>query len=303
MKLLTAFTLIALIQHASIASFTMETVTVGALDNAADTTGYGAVSYEYAMGKYEVTNSQYVAFLNAKAADDTLSLFNASMSITQTGSSGEYVYSTTSPDAPILSLSFWSAVRFANWMHNGQGTGDTETGSYTLTSEGMANNTVTRNANATWVIPSEDEWYKAAYYNAELETYTMYAAGTGVLPEAATPNVDSDQANFNNVVGHATAVGAYTGSVSYWGTFDQNGNASEWLETIESASERTYRGGSYMTPGILLKKTARNGLGLEGNSDTGFRLAMVPEPQWSAALMAAAAFLYLCLGRRALQKR
>ena len=38
---------------------------VGNPGNTADTTGFGAVSYAYNIGTYDVTNSQYVAFLNS----------------------------------------------------------------------------------------------------------------------------------------------------------------------------------------------------------------------------------------------
>ena len=49
-------------------------VTVGPAGNSADSTGLGSVSYEYHIGKYEVTNAQYVGFLNAVAATDRYGL-------------------------------------------------------------------------------------------------------------------------------------------------------------------------------------------------------------------------------------
>ena len=60
-------------------SVTIQTVAVGDVGNAADTTGYGAVNYQYSIGKYEVTNAQYAAFLNAKAATDTYGLYSEDM--------------------------------------------------------------------------------------------------------------------------------------------------------------------------------------------------------------------------------
>src|SRR5271163_899297 len=66
---------------------------------------------------------------------------------------------------PVTRVDFWDACRFANWLDNGQptgaeGLGTTETGTYTLTSTAISDNTVTRNAGATWAVPSEDEWYR-----------------------------------------------------------------------------------------------------------------------------------------------
>ena len=63
-------------------------------------------------------------------------------------------------------VSFWDAARFANWLHNGQptgpqGPGTTEDGAY----HDVGNQTLFgRNAGAKFFIPTEDEWYKAAYH-------------------------------------------------------------------------------------------------------------------------------------------
>ena len=54
-------------------------VTVGNSGNAADTTIYGAVAYSYWIGKYDVTGSQYTAFLNAVGKSDTYALYSASI--------------------------------------------------------------------------------------------------------------------------------------------------------------------------------------------------------------------------------
>ena len=46
-------------------------------NNTADATGFGSVPYNYSIGKYEVTNSQYADFLNAIASSgDPLGYFN-----------------------------------------------------------------------------------------------------------------------------------------------------------------------------------------------------------------------------------
>ncbi len=86
--------------------------------------------------------------------------------IQQNGPSGGYIYSVIgSANHPITYVNWYDAARFTNWLYNGQpttggeGNGTTETGSYTL--NGSNPNNVTRNANATWVIPTENEWYKA----------------------------------------------------------------------------------------------------------------------------------------------
>jgi hypothetical protein len=130
----------------SIASaVTIDWVTVGNPENIADTTGApnpcGAVDYEYQIGKYEVTAGQYTEFLNAVAATDTHGLYNASMwssthgcKIERSGGSGSYSYSVAADraDRPVTYVSWCDTMRFSNWLHNGQGAGDTENGAYDM---------------------------------------------------------------------------------------------------------------------------------------------------------------------------
>jgi formylglycine-generating enzyme len=50
-------------------------------------------------------------------------------------------------------------------MTNGQGSGSTETGTYTLVGGQTCGNAVAVNPGATFYIPTENECYKAAYYS------------------------------------------------------------------------------------------------------------------------------------------
>ena len=166
---------------AQVPSVNPNTVFVGDAGNAADTTGYGSVSYDYYMGRHEVTNGEYTEFLNAVAATDPNNLFDARMSIIRSGSSGNYSYSATEgkTDHPVVYTSFYDASRFANWLMNGQPTGlqdasTTEEGFYTF----VDSTTISRQASHSgqkvngknWVaVANEDEWYKAAYYNPDLD--------------------------------------------------------------------------------------------------------------------------------------
>lgn len=288
---------------------TLEWVTVSDAGNAADSTGYGSVSYEYQIMKYEVTNAQYAEFLNAKAASDPNNLYNTSMGsdarggITRSGSSGSYSYSVKSgyADMPVVYVSHLDAQRFANWIHNGQGSGDTETGAYTVGSlaihSGLAN---------VW-IPTENEWYKAAYYQpmsagGPSDSYWLYPTRSDTQPTSATaPSALANAANyyyddsianginggyavtqstsFNGGTNYLTNVGAYSNSSSYYGTFDQGGNVWEWNEAVFSGTARGLRGGSYIGVDSLQSSVPAFLDPANELNDVGFRLASsVPEP-------------------------
>lgn len=226
----------------------------------------GAVGYVYRIGKYEVTNAQYCEFLNAVATSgDPHGLYNAEMGrttypegsgIMRTGTEGNYTYRLISGRAnkPVKFVSFWDACRFANWLHNDQGNGDTETEAYTLTPEGIDNNTITRNAEWRFAVTSEDEWYKAAYHKNDGPTgnYWDYPTGSDIPPTAEGPpgtDMVNGSANWDNEVWsdwtqEEIDVGAYTAkpSSSPYGTFDQGGNAWEWNETASMRQDYGTRG-------------------------------------------------------------
>jgi formylglycine-generating enzyme required for sulfatase activity len=257
------------------ASVTIDWVAVGNAGNAADTTGYGAVAYAYQIGKYEVTNAQYGAFLNAAAKTDNYALYNSNMSslgISRSGSSGSYTYSVTTALAnrPVVYVSWFDAARMANWMVNGQGNGSTETGAYTLNGA-TSGVSFTKNAGAQVYIPTENEWYKAAYYNAANTSYSLYPNGQNTITTA--------DANYNNFVGSTTNVGTYSSDPSSYGTFDQGGNVWEWNDAVTSSSRRGLRGSSFDSNGSNLRASSRDGTGPAGeDNDLGFRVASVPEP-------------------------
>lgn len=124
---------------------TIDLVTVVDPGNDTNTGSVGSVDYNYQIGTFEVMNSQYVEFLNSVAATDTYGLYQPMMGfsawggITRSGSSGGYTYSVKAnmSDKPVNYISFYDAVRFVNWLENGQpigaqGPGTTETGTYSL---------------------------------------------------------------------------------------------------------------------------------------------------------------------------
>jgi formylglycine-generating enzyme required for sulfatase activity len=242
--------------------------TVGDPGNACDDTPqqgcFGDVDYIYRIARHEVTNAQYAEFLNAKAAADPLALYNPDMAslpggIARSGSSGSYTYAAIAgrEQQPVSSVSYFDALRFANWLHNGQGDGDTETGAYTLLggTPTPSNPLVQRNAGARVWLTTDDEWYKAAYYAPGSGTYHDYPTGTDTLITCAAPTATANTANCAGVAGGFTDVGSYPGSPSPNGTFDQGGNATEWTDgDVGILENRPLRGGGYHSPANQLRR-------------------------------------------------
>ncbi len=232
-----------------------------------DNWSYGTVDYTYGIGKYEVTAAQYCDFLNHKAKSDPYGLYNTSMdtanseygcNIKRSGTSGSYSYSVAADWAnrPVNYVSFWDACRFANWLNNGQGDGDTETGAYTLNDyNGSDGRDIQRNVDWGWAIASENEWYKAAYYKGGGTDagYWDYPTQSNDRPSNVGTDGYIDPGNHANywasgpTIGspyYRTNAGEFENSASAYGTFDQGGNVFEWTDATYAAY-RIYRGGSF----------------------------------------------------------
>jgi formylglycine-generating enzyme required for sulfatase activity len=289
----------------------IDMVTVGDAGNTADTTGYGAVADEFQIMKYEFTNQQYTDFLNSVDASGTNpnSVYNSSMgsdarggiSFTSGAASGsKYAARSNMGDKPVNYVSWFDAARVSNWLMNGAtGTSSMETGAYTL-NNATSGTAPAANSGATFYIPTENQWYKAAYYkggstNAGYWNYAtqsdsaptaVTAGSTGIGSSGSTGNF----ANYNQGAdwgspvqnGNVTTVGT-NGGASAYGAFDMSGNLMEWNDlTGASGSSRGRRGGAWNDDASLLSSSGRRTSAPSNEFVTiGFRLASpvaVPEP-------------------------
>lgn len=304
----------------------LETVWVGNPGNANDSTGYGAVGYGYQMGKYEVTNAQWREFLTAKASvSDPYGLYTTDMAgayggIDRMWSVDNYVYTAKGGDAnwdnrPVNWVSWYDAARFCNWLT----TGTTEDGVYKF-SGGALQSVMDHQAarvvyGTAYFLPTENEWYKAAYYDLSKPGgggYWVYPTRSDTPPinTLLTPDL-SNHANFCDyfhtgnstyTLGsphYSTVVGDFENSASPYGTLDQGGNVNEWNETAVYSWARGARGGGWRSnSGNLAAFSGGAGDPATTFNDIGFRVASVPEPDSIAMLLAGAACLLACAWRR-----
>lgn len=269
--------------------------------NAPDTSGYGAVAYNFKMAKYETTLNQYVEFLNAVAATDSYNLYNPNMEadssvagIRRSGDPGDYAYSVIGDgNRPVTYVSWFDAARFCNWLHNGRPAGlqnadTTEDGAYNLNGA-IAGLGFTRLWGAKYWIPSEDEWYKAAFFDPRdqasggpsgNDNYWLYTTMRETAPGNAIGS-SPNQANIFNGTYSVTpgpnrlsAVGAYTNSPTYFGTFDQGGSLWEWNDAIINVDFRGQRSGSWDNDANTLRSLERGQNFPQTESNlAGFRIA------------------------------
>ena len=299
----------------NLGSFSGEFVTVGDPGNTADTSpvGYGAVSQTFDIMKFEFTNQQYVQFLNSvdPNGNQTNGIYNDFMgsnarggiSFTSGNSAGsKYAVKTNMGNKPVIYVSWFDAARVSNWLHNGATSSSSmETGAYTL-NNATTGNALALNIGAKFFIPSENQWYKAAYYKGGGTNagYWDYATQSDSAPTSVTADPTGDGsagssdnfANYNNDAdwnsrnGNVTTVGTNGGHSAY-GAFDMSGNVREWNDlNSSSSSSRGIRGGDWNdNSGSLSSSSARDDFNTHNElNDVGFRVAslssdaVVPEP-------------------------
>ena len=223
--------------------FTIDFVDVGNAGNAADATTYGAVPYEYRVGKYEISQD---AITKATASGMTYVTAGA-----WTGSQ------------PAATISWYDAAAFVNWLNTSTG----NQAAYNLTFSGswsmnlwssadawqLGGENPYRNKDAVYFLPSENEWVKAAYYNPAGSNYFFYPTASSSAPTAVVSGTDAGSAVYNGFAAFPAEVDS-AGGLSPYGTMGQGGNVFEWMESAFNGSNslaseyRAVRGGNWVIP-------------------------------------------------------
>jgi len=262
----------------------MDFVNVGNAGNTADDTTYGAVGYNYRIGTYEVTADQWAAVLAAAPG---------------VGNAGYW-----SGSQPTADTSWYEAAKFCNWLT----TGDVNSGVYnTSTWAIMDHQTAGVTYGTAYFIPTEDEWYKAAYHKNNGVTggaanYWDYPTGSDSVPTAVYGGTAAGTAVFygNGVSPTVPANVDNAGGLSPYGTMGQGGNVFEWNEVLVNGYYRGLRGGSFDHDEYSLRASNRySSFDPSGVSiGIGFRVASVPEPASLIMLAGIAVMSLLYFWRR-----
>jgi formylglycine-generating enzyme len=259
-------------------AFSMDFVTIGNPNNAADTTGSpnpaGSVSYVYGMSKYEICRE----IIDKANLGGNLGITMADMK--NQGGNGS--------NKPATGISWYEAARFVNYLNTCAGyppaykfDGSGNFQLWTTQDSGYVATNPFRNAQAKYFLPNTDEWYKAAYGGYWNGGWYNYPIGNDAPPTAVASSVNyGGVAVFGGQTGPADVTSA--ASINYYGTIGMGGNVSEWTEsaydlvndTVDEARE--IRGGSWLTNSNWLNCAFRTFSGPSTETSTqGFRVAMV----------------------------
>ncbi len=172
-------------------------VTVGAPGNPPDehrprVGAHGAVGHTFEISKHQVSNAEYSEFLNAVARRaDPHGLYNPRMRIRRlpspSGTNGfQYAPDPETSHLAVTCLTWFDAIRYCNWLHGG----DTERGAYEISPSRKVG---PRHRDAKYFLPSENEWYKAAYYDPGKKNYARFHRNIGGLLSLSTSKLRSER--------------------------------------------------------------------------------------------------------------
>jgi formylglycine-generating enzyme required for sulfatase activity len=248
------------------------------------------------MGKYEISQLQITKATQIGMANVSAGAWSGSQ--------------------PAANISWYEAAAFVNFLNTNSG----KTAAYALTFSNSqwsmalwsseqawtaGGTNLYRNKNAFYFLPSENEWYKAAYYNAAGTNYFLYPTASSSAPGWVASGTEAGTAVYKNAASVPALVDS-AGGLSPYGTMGQGGNVYEWNEsafagTNSSSSEaRAVRGGGWFDDVIFLRSSFRGSIGPAGeNGSIGFRVANVPEPSTYALLLMAGAGWLLWKRRKA----
>lgn len=275
--------------------FTIEFTTVGNPGNPPNLFGArptGSVPYVFRMGQHEISRAMVDMATTAGHLGITLDPMT-------------YVPAGPRPNMPATHVSWNEAARFVNWMNASHGFSPaykfaTQPGQAGYDANenillwepgdgGYDAGNPFRNRSARYFLPSEDEWYKAAYYDPNANNgngrYWNYATGSDAPPRRVASGTAAGTAVYGQPDWRGPADVTQAGGLSPYGVMGMGGNVFEWQETgfdlanDNAAARRGIRGGGYaytdyMTSAFRIAETPE----FQSGDYLGFRVASAIEP-------------------------
>ncbi|MEM1060650.1 MAG: SUMF1/EgtB/PvdO family nonheme iron enzyme [Verrucomicrobiota bacterium] len=278
--------------------FTIDFMAVGDAGNPADNTGFGGVVYDYRISTYEI-NEDMINKANTLGG----------LGLTQ---------DNRGANKPTTSMTWNEAARFVNWLNTSQGYqaaynfavqpgegGYDPNANLVLWDAADAwtdgGQNLFRHKDAFYFLPSENEWYKAAYYSGTGNVYFDYATqqDIGDPPTPVASGTGADETVYGQTLATGPADITLAGGASHYGTVGQNGNAWEWNESAftppnDSPNEfRVFRGGAWTFGESVMRSTAPFTIRpMEQINTLGFRVgSVIPEPASASLLLGALGLL------------
>lgn len=241
------------------------------LDFFADETQHQVTLGAFRMSKYEITNAQYAAFLNAKSIDSTgryaagaysaQTLIWPSRSRSDWGlhyTNGQWVPVVSYENHPVINVTWYGATEFATY------------------------------AGAS--LPTEAQWE----YACRATTTTPFNTGSCITNMHANYNWAYQYGSCTNTIttypGTTKSVGTYT--ANNYGLYDMHGNiwewCSDWYGTYPTTTQRNptgasvgmarvFRGGSWNGEARFCRSAYRANYYPDSYTNfIGFRIALVP---------------------------
>ena len=281
-------------------TFELEFVTIGNPGNESDSAGQptsvGAVSYSFQIGKYEISRDAITKYNSGFGNGNSLSITMQS------------AYGGNNSGDAAGGITWNEAARFVNWLNTSKGhsaaykftdsTVSSTAVAWSSTDDGYDANNPHRNSKAVYVIPTVDEWYKAAYYDPNTSQWREYASLDGSLPTATASSTNDNEAVYDQDLDAGPANVKEAGGLNAYGIMAMNGNVREWDENVVNSTNRGIRGGAWNENQSFLSATFRNDrfanndeaqngfrvVSLSTTSSNGGSTSTVPEPSATLAL-------------------
>jgi autotransporter-associated beta strand protein len=193
---------------------------------------------------------------------------------------------------PAANIDWYEAAAFVNWLNTSSG----YQAAYNLTFSGnwsmalwnsadawtLGGTNLYRHNDAVYFLPSENEWYKAAYYNPAGTNYFLYPTGSDTAPTGVASGTNAGTAVYRQPTAQGPAPVDNAGGFSPYGTMGQGGNVWEWNETASDGDNnsvtelRSMRGGPWDGPMDYLQSADRGSLSPSNDGSyfgVGFRVA------------------------------